>query len=157
MLIGRGRGYFFLILLREEAKITHSRLVLSCLATAYSIEKLFFCNNGVSFRDLCFQKLLKFQQLLKTRLILILNFTRPHAITYTNKKKVKSCLILSAIMNGIDLDIEGGDYKYYPEFITELRMLMDNDPQRSYLITGAPQCPFPDHHLGPQNPGTGKK
>ncbi|XP_029213854.2 acidic endochitinase SE2-like isoform X2 [Acropora millepora] len=61
----------------------------------------------------------------------------------------------SAIMNGIDLDIEGGDYKYYPEFITELRMLMDNDPQRSYLITGAPQCPFPDHHLGPQNPGTG--
>ena len=26
----------------------------------------------------------KFQQLLKTRMILILNFTRPHAITYTN-------------------------------------------------------------------------
>ena len=28
---------------------------------------------------------LKFQQLLKTRAILILNSTRPHAITYTNK------------------------------------------------------------------------
>ena len=27
----------------------------------------------------------QFQQLLKTRAILILNFTRPHAITYTNK------------------------------------------------------------------------
>ena len=26
----------------------------------------------------------QFQQLLKTRVILILNFTRPHAITYTN-------------------------------------------------------------------------
>ena len=33
---------------------------------------------------MCFQKLLKFQQLLKTRVILILNFTRPQAITYTN-------------------------------------------------------------------------
>ena len=27
----------------------------------------------------------QFQQLLKTRVILILNFTRPHAITYTNR------------------------------------------------------------------------
>ena len=27
---------------------------------------------------------LQFQQLLKTRVILILNFTRPHAITYKN-------------------------------------------------------------------------
>ena len=60
-------------------------------------------------------------------------------------------------MDGIDLDIEGGDYKYYPEFITELRKLMDDDQTKSYLITGAPQCPFPDHHLGPVNPGTGKQ
>ena len=30
-----------------------------------------------------FRKLHKFQQLPKTRVILILNFTRPHAITYT--------------------------------------------------------------------------
>ena len=28
----------------------------------------------------------QFQQLLKTQVILILNFTRPHAITYTNSK-----------------------------------------------------------------------
>ena len=27
----------------------------------------------------------QFQQLLKTHVILILNFTRPHAITYTNR------------------------------------------------------------------------
>ena len=60
-------------------------------------------------------------------------------------------------MDGIDLDIEGGDYKYYPEFITELRKLMDDDQTKSYLITGAPQCPFPDHHLGPVKPGTGKQ
>ena len=65
--------------------------------------------------------------------------------------------IPSAVMDGIDLDIEGGDYKYYPEFITELRKLMDDDQTKSYLITGAPQCPFPDHHLGPVKPGTGKQ
>ena len=58
-------------------------------------------------------------------------------------------------MDGIDLDIEGGNYKYYPEFITELRRLMDADSSKSYLITGAPQCPFPDHYLGPVKPGTG--
>ena len=41
----------------------------------------------------CFQKLLtllKFQQLLKTRVTLILSFTRPHAITYTNILSLKS-------------------------------------------------------------------
>ena len=42
--------YFFLILLREEGKITRSRSS-GCLATAYWMAKLFFCNNGVSFRD----------------------------------------------------------------------------------------------------------
>ncbi|KAL9978993.1 hypothetical protein ACROYT_G016582 [Oculina patagonica] len=60
----------------------------------------------------------------------------------------------TAIMDGIDLDIEGGRPENYPEFIQELRTLMDNDPSKAYLITGAPQCPYPDHHLGPK-PGTG--
>lgn len=41
-------------------------------------------------------------------------------------------------MGGIDLDIEGCIFK-------ELRKLMDNDPKRNYLITGAPQFPYPDH------------
>lgn len=59
-------------------------------------------------------------------------------------------------MDGIDLDIEGGRPENYPEFITELRTLMDKDPSKGYLITGAPQCPFPDHYLGPVKPGTGK-
>lgn len=58
-------------------------------------------------------------------------------------------------MDGIDLDIEGGRPGNYPEFITELRTLMDNDQSKAYLITGAPQCPYPDHHLGP-GPGTGR-
>ena len=60
-------------------------------------------------------------------------------------------------MDGIDLDIEGGSYEYYPDFITELHTLMDNDQSKAYLITAAPQCPFPDHFLGPVNPGTGKE
>ena len=34
-----------------------------------------------------FRKLHKFQQLPKTRVKLILNFTRPHAITYTNSQR----------------------------------------------------------------------
>ena len=49
-----------------------------------------------------------------------------------------SSLNYSAIMGGIDLDIEGCIFK-------ELRKLMDNDPKRNYLITGAPQFPYPDH------------
>ena len=37
-------------------------------------------------------RLRQFQQLLKTRVILILNFTRPHAITYTKSVlKAKTC------------------------------------------------------------------
>ena len=32
----------------------------------------------------------QFQQLLKTRVILILNFTRPHALTYIKKEKKQS-------------------------------------------------------------------
>ena len=58
-------------------------------------------------------------------------------------------------MDGIDLEIEGGRGDNYPHFITELRMLMDNDQTRIYLITEAPQCPYPDHCLGPETPGTG--
>ena len=55
----------------------------------------------------------------------------------------------SAVLDGIDLDIEGGLSKsYYSEFVTELRTLMDQDTSRTYLITGAPQCPYPDFYLG---------
>ena len=61
-----------------------------------------------------------------------------------------SSLNYSAIMGGIDLDIEGCIFK-------ELRKLMDNDPKRNYLITGAPQCPYPDHYLGPERPGSGNR
>ncbi|XP_031573002.1 acidic endochitinase-like [Actinia tenebrosa] len=55
----------------------------------------------------------------------------------------------SAVMDGIDLDIEGGRGDNYGDFIKEMRRIMDADQSKVYLLTGAPQCPYPDHHLGP--------
>ena len=52
------------------------------------------------------------------------------------------------------MDIEGGSNKYYPAFVQELHYLMSSDPSKDYLITGAPQCPYPDAHLGPVIPGS---
>ena len=47
------RRVFFslLILLVKRAKLLAHDCSSGCLATAYTSEKLFFCNNGVSFRD----------------------------------------------------------------------------------------------------------
>lgn len=52
-------------------------------------------------------------------------------------------------LDGLDLDVEGGTTKGYAAFVTKLRALMDADTRKPYLITGAPQCPFPDDWLGP--------
>ena len=63
-------------------------------------------------------------------------------------------------MDGVDLDIEGGRPHNYPDFIRELRRLMDSEKgaaKKSYLITAAPQCPYPDRYLGPENNGTGNE
>ncbi|KZT19142.1 carbohydrate-binding module family 5 protein [Neolentinus lepideus HHB14362 ss-1] len=53
----------------------------------------------------------------------------------------------SAVLDGIDLDIEGGSTSYYTTFVSTLRSLM-NSGSKTYYITGAPQCPFPDAYLG---------
>ncbi|EDO33424.1 predicted protein, partial [Nematostella vectensis] len=53
------------------------------------------------------------------------------------------------VMVGIDLNIQAGSGQYYEHLIREMRRLMDADLSREYLITGAPQCPYPDHYLGP--------
>jgi chitinase len=37
--------------------------------------------------------------------------------------------------------------------VRKVRTLMKTDPTRRYLVTAAPQCPFPDALLGP-SPGT---
>ncbi|KAI7879818.1 glycoside hydrolase [Lichtheimia hyalospora FSU 10163] len=55
-----------------------------------------------------------------------------------------------AVVDGFDLDIEGGGSTGYVKFIQELRRLYKTDSSRQYLITAAPQCPFPDANLNEQ-------
>ncbi len=59
----------------------------------------------------------------------------------------------TAVLDGIDLDIEGGSATGYGAFVAALRALMDADSKKSYIITAAPQCVFPDAWMGP-NPNT---
>jgi chitinase len=58
----------------------------------------------------------------------------------------------AAVLDGIDLDIEGGTQTGYTAFVRALRGTMTEHTERRWLITAAPQCPFPDAFLGP-SPG----
>ncbi|KAJ1805396.1 Chitinase 2, partial [Coemansia sp. RSA 2598] len=53
-----------------------------------------------------------------------------------------------AVLDGIDLDIEGGGGTGYVGFINQLRSHYASDPSRQYYIAAAPQCPYPDSYLG---------
>lgn len=53
----------------------------------------------------------------------------------------------SAILDGIDLDIEDAKSEGYAQLVKSLRDLEDGS--KKYLITGAPQCVYPDASLGP--------
>ncbi|KAJ2703196.1 Chitinase 2 [Coemansia sp. IMI 203386] len=53
-----------------------------------------------------------------------------------------------AVLDGIDLDIEGGGGSGYVGFINQLRSHYASDPGRQYYIAAAPQCPYPDSYLG---------
>ncbi|KAJ2444529.1 Chitinase 2, partial [Coemansia sp. RSA 2337] len=53
-----------------------------------------------------------------------------------------------AVLDGIDLDIEGGGASGYTTFISQLRTHYASDPSRQYYIAAAPQCPFPDAYIG---------
>ncbi|KAI9487266.1 MAG: glycoside hydrolase superfamily [Benjaminiella poitrasii] len=53
-----------------------------------------------------------------------------------------------AIIDGFDLDIEGGGSTGYSALIKKLRKHFDTDDSKDYYITGAPQCPYPDAMLG---------
>ncbi|KAG8220030.1 glycoside hydrolase family 18 protein [Butyriboletus roseoflavus] len=52
-----------------------------------------------------------------------------------------------AVLDGVDLDIEGGGSTGYAAFVTEIRSLASG-ASKPYYMTGAPQCPFPDANLG---------
>ncbi|OAD02740.1 carbohydrate-binding module family 19 protein [Mucor lusitanicus CBS 277.49] len=53
-----------------------------------------------------------------------------------------------AIIDGFDLDIEGGGSTGYVAMIKQLRKHFATDSSKDYYITGAPQCPYPDAMLG---------
>eukprot|EP01117_Protostelium_nocturnum_P001206 TRINITY_DN1152_c0_g2_i5.p1 TRINITY_DN1152_c0_g2~~TRINITY_DN1152_c0_g2_i5.p1 ORF type:complete len:178 (-),score=49.01 TRINITY_DN1152_c0_g2_i5:66-599(-) len=52
------------------------------------------------------------------------------------------------ILDGVDLDIEGGSSQYYDLFVKTLKeKTFKQDPSRRFYISGAPQCVFPDAYL----------
>ncbi|KAJ1981994.1 Chitinase 2 [Dimargaris xerosporica] len=53
------------------------------------------------------------------------------------------------VLDGIDLDIEGGGSVGYTSMVKRLRQLYATDGSKRYYIAGAPQCPFPDAYLQP--------
>eukprot|EP00884_Botryococcus_braunii_P019548 jgi/Botrbrau1/6277/Bobra.0129s0022.1 len=53
-----------------------------------------------------------------------------------------------AVLDGIDLDLEGGGVLYYPDFVQALYDLMATGGKK-YYITAVPQCPFPDFYTNP--------
>ncbi|KAF7722949.1 Chitinase 1 [Apophysomyces ossiformis] len=53
-----------------------------------------------------------------------------------------------AVVDGFDLDIEGGGPTGYVALVKQLRKHFATDSSKSYYMTAAPQCPFPDAMLG---------
>lgn len=54
-----------------------------------------------------------------------------------------------AIVNGFDFDIENDNgSEYYPSLISTLRSNFASDPENTYYISGAPQCPIPEPNMG---------
>ncbi|KAJ6627271.1 glycoside hydrolase, partial [Mycena sp. CBHHK59/15] len=53
----------------------------------------------------------------------------------------------SAVLDGVDLDIEGGGGIGYAAFVNKIRSLASGASKRYYL-TAAPQCVYPDASLG---------
>ncbi|SAM09529.1 hypothetical protein [Absidia glauca] len=51
-----------------------------------------------------------------------------------------------AVLDGVDLDIEGGGSNYYDTFLTQLRSHFTN-AEKKYYVTAAPQCVYPDANL----------
>ncbi|KAI0635520.1 glycoside hydrolase [Trametes polyzona] len=52
-----------------------------------------------------------------------------------------------AVLDGIDLDIEGGSTQHFAAFVNRIRSHA-NGANKKYYVTAAPQCPFPDAYLG---------
>ncbi|KAG6840717.1 hypothetical protein C0991_004803 [Blastosporella zonata] len=53
----------------------------------------------------------------------------------------------AAVLDGIDLDIEGGGSTYFDAFVTQIRSHASG-ASKPYYVTAAPQCVYPDAYLG---------
>ncbi|TRM60151.1 glycoside hydrolase superfamily [Schizophyllum amplum] len=53
----------------------------------------------------------------------------------------------SAVLDGVDLDIEGGSSAHYDVFVNKIRSLASG-ASKKYYVTAAPQCVYPDASLG---------
>ncbi|KAI1797099.1 glycoside hydrolase, partial [Ganoderma leucocontextum] len=51
-----------------------------------------------------------------------------------------------AVLDGIDLDIEGGSTQFFDSFISRIRTLAAGS-SKTYYFSAAPQCPFPDAYM----------
>lgn len=52
-----------------------------------------------------------------------------------------------SVIDGFDLDIEGGSTVGYAAFSNKLRQLYSTDSSKQYYISAAPQCPCPDVYV----------
>ncbi|CAO3598104.1 unnamed protein product [Absidia cylindrospora] len=68
--------------------------------------------------------------------------------TFGNGHDAKTRPFGKAVVDGFDLDIEAGSVEGYTSFIKTMRRHYSKDSSRTYYISGAPQCPFPDAWLG---------
>ncbi|KAM0147459.1 hypothetical protein ACHAPG_010577 [Botrytis cinerea] len=59
----------------------------------------------------------------------------------------------SAVIDGFDFDFES-TVSNMPTFANQLRSLMDTDTTKTWLLSAAPQCPYPDAADGPMLDGT---
>jgi len=56
----------------------------------------------------------------------------------------------SAVLDGIDFNIETGEASHFDDLAKNLTSLYKGDKRgRKYLLTAAPRCPYPDASLGP--------
>ncbi|OLL24189.1 Chitinase 1 [Neolecta irregularis DAH-3] len=55
----------------------------------------------------------------------------------------------SSIVDGFDLDIEGGPTTGYAAFVNQMRVHYASMPSRTFYIAAAPQCPYPDYEINP--------
>ena len=51
-----------------------------------------------------------------------------------------------AVLDGIDIDVEGGGTQFWDSMVNRLRTLASG-ASKKYYVTGAPQCPYPDAYM----------